>query len=46
MNLIIHRDLKPQNILLTKKDFDATLKLCDFGMARFVNKQEFDDELE
>jgi len=29
-----HRDLKPQNILLTEQSFNATLKICDFGMAR------------
>ena len=31
---IIHRDLKPQNILLTKRSYEAVLKLADFGLAR------------
>lgn len=30
----IHRDLKPDNILLT---WDENIKICDFGIARFVN---------
>ena len=31
---IIHRDFKPDNILLTSKDFSATLKIADFGMSK------------
>lgn len=35
---IIHRDLKPENILLTSKDLNtATIKISDFGLARFVD---------
>ena len=33
---IIHRDIKPENLLISK---NFTLKLCDFGFARFCNTQ-------
>jgi serine/threonine protein kinase len=32
--------LKPLNILLDKASFDATLKICDFGMARYISKSD------
>ena len=32
---LVHRDIKPQNILLTG-DLDSTLKLADFGFARYL----------
>lgn len=33
---IIHRDLKPSNILLKG---DCSAKLCDFGLVRFIGKE-------
>lgn len=37
---IIHRDLKPDNIILLDKPEDDTVKIIDFGLARFVNEQK------
>ncbi len=39
---IIHRDLKPDNIFVTRRSEDETVRLCilDFGLARF-NEHEF-----
>lgn len=35
---VIHRDIKPQNIMLLKDN--RTIKVADFGIARFSNKTE------
>lgn len=38
---IVHRDLKPENLLLSSKDLDkATIKISDFGLARFISSEE------
>lgn len=38
---IVHRDLKPENLLLTAPKLeDATLKIADFGLARYVSEEE------
>ncbi|KAI2514214.1 serine/threonine kinase [Fragilaria crotonensis] len=34
---VAHRDLKPQNLLLTSKDDDASIKIADFGFSRRVH---------
>ena len=33
---VIHRDVKPENILVCK---NGVVKLCDFGFARLLSKQ-------
>lgn len=35
---ITHRDLKPDNILLLNNDEETLLKVSDFGMSKFVQK--------
>lgn len=35
---LVHGDLKPQNLLLERVLGQHTLKLCDFGLARYVEK--------
>jgi serine/threonine-protein kinase len=37
---IVHRDLKPDNIFLTMKDGVETVKLVDFGIAKFLADNE------
>ncbi|KAL8162416.1 hypothetical protein V2J09_013905 [Rumex salicifolius] len=39
-NNLIHRDLKPQNLLLTSKDVTPSLKIGDFGFARYLTPQD------
>jgi len=33
---VIHRDLKPENLLLTTSEIDSEIKICDFGLANFI----------
>ncbi|ETW10417.1 CAMK/CAMK1 protein kinase [Aphanomyces invadans] len=35
---IVHRDLKPDNILMTSRDDDASIKIADFGLAKQDSK--------
>lgn len=37
---IIHRDLKPQNIMIKGEWPDITLKIADFGFARFLHDND------
>lgn len=40
---VLHRDLKPGNILLND---NYIVKICDFGLARCVNKEEEEEDNE
>jgi serine/threonine protein kinase len=33
---VLCRDLKPENLLLTGQNDDASIKLADFGFAKFL----------
>ena len=39
---IVHRDIKPENLLFSSKDLQsATIKVSDFGLARFIDEETF-----
>jgi DNA helicase-2/ATP-dependent DNA helicase PcrA len=35
-NNVLHRDLKPENILISKKQGGSSIKITDFGLAKFI----------
>lgn len=35
---VIHRDIKPSNILIAQNDNGRFLKLCDFGLSKYIDK--------
>ncbi|EOD03857.1 hypothetical protein EMIHUDRAFT_69328, partial [Emiliania huxleyi CCMP1516] len=37
---VCHRDIKPENLLLTDGSDKANVKLCDFGCAAFIPKDQ------
>ncbi|RHZ25666.1 hypothetical protein DYB31_003835 [Aphanomyces astaci] len=39
---VLHRDLKPSNILVNS---DCSIKICDFGLARFATDQDLAEGL-
>lgn len=42
---IIHRDLKPSNVLVTVTDGQPLPKIIDFGVAKALDSEQFDDLL-
>jgi len=39
----MHRDLKPQNILLGEENGEVTVKLADFGLAKYYDGKDDED---
>ncbi len=39
-NNIVHRDIKPENLMFITTDEHSELKLVDFGISRYVDKNE------
>jgi serine/threonine protein kinase/predicted ATPase len=39
-NGVLHRDIKPANLFLLSKENTLTVKLIDFGIARFVDQKQ------
>lgn len=42
---IVHRDLKPENLLLVSNMNDVTIKIGDFGFAKYVRELQFPGEV-
>ncbi|MBX9570627.1 MAG: protein kinase [Candidatus Obscuribacterales bacterium] len=43
---VVHRDLKPENIFLSRNADEELIKVCDFGLARFLPTSKNASELE
>ena len=39
---VVHRDVKPANVLLSSREREVLVKLCDFGLAKPVNTTTLD----
>ena len=46
MNNIAHRDIKPANILLTERNINGIVKLCDFGVAEMWQMEDENELIE
>jgi serine/threonine protein kinase len=44
-NNVLHRDLKPENIFINKNGNTTTAKIGDFGLARQLNSQNNQNDL-
>ena len=42
---ILHCDLKPDNFLFTSSAPDAELKICDFGLSRYIGHNKYYSEI-
>jgi serine/threonine protein kinase len=42
---LVHRDIKPANLMLTRKGDKATVKVLDFGLAKFAREEKVDGGL-
>lgn len=40
---ICHRDLKPENFLFVDKSENSEVKIIDFGLSRYVNEENIND---
>jgi len=41
---IVHRDIKPENILCGSRDWPLRVKISDFGLAKFIDENEIQEE--
>ncbi|MDX9724368.1 MAG: protein kinase, partial [Myxococcota bacterium] len=40
---VVHRDLKPENVLLSERDGELIPRILDFGIARMIDDELFED---